>query len=175
MQNKKSLSESELQRRFLFCGIAVSVCLVVIGHFLGVDSPAQSSATPAQASHFVLNGNDTDLVSDNMAQMPGDILGSRLHLVIDRSSPAMLRLTVKNGDIVCGNNDDVYIQFDGRPNETFGCQDNQEAEESLSNGPVYIDIPDEMIGEIKGASSMTISPLILGKGRVNFTFNASSE
>ena len=125
--------------------IAVPAVIGLLALILAIKfAPSAQSNDSKQQSRFDLHSSNSQMVSDDMAQMPGHVLGSRLHLTIDQSNSGDdAQLTIKNGDIICGNSDDLYVSFDGGPIALYTCHETQESRESFSNGPVYVDGADQ--------------------------------
>ena len=148
-------------------GAAIYVPLVL---FVGSRPQPLQQAILARPS-FNIDPQDTELHSSNIRRMPGDILGSGLYLSI-YSAKGSVALNIRGGTVACGVGDEITVRFDDGPAEVYTCHQEREAEETLSDGPAILDNADQFISGIRKASTATISPLLMGKGRTDFYFAA---
>ncbi|MEJ0025495.1 MAG: hypothetical protein WDN01_05650 [Rhizomicrobium sp.] len=148
-------------------GAALYVPLIIFVRLNSQPSPQSSS----ERHSFGIDPRNTELHSDNIRRMPGDILGSRLYLSI-YSANSIVGLKIRDGVVACGVGEDIEVQFDDGPVEVYTCHQEREAEVTLSDGPAILDNAEQFIAGIRKASSVTISPLLMGKGRADFHFTA---
>jgi hypothetical protein len=88
------------------------------------------------------------------------------------SNSAWLELTGSH-ILVCGNADDIYVQFDSGPREAFTCTASSDSEEASAPGRAYLDDAEGFISKARRSRTMVIEPLEFGHGRRQFTFTAS--
>ncbi len=160
-------------------GAAIYVPIVLSVEFYGKTHP--EALTPASTMTFQSvwgfsadrrTGN-AELHSSNLRHFSAGFVGSLLYIHAFKSDGGYtVSLEAKHGVFSCGNDDDIYVSFDGGPQQTFTCHETREAAEALVNDPVYLDASDDFVARMNAARSMSVQPLFVGDGRKEFSFAA---
>ena len=160
-------------------GAAIYVPFVLYAQFYAKTHPdalAPATSTTTFQSLWGFSADhrtgNAELHSSNLRHFSAGFVGSLLYVHAFKSdSGYSVSLEAKHGVFSCGNDDDIYVSFDGGPQQAFTCHEAREDAEALVNGPVYLDAPDDFVARMNAAKTMSVQPLFVGDGRKEFEFS----